>query len=362
MPFIFVDANTSTQHVLASNNDTYVLFSGITHYGTLSTPVIAGGGASNLDFTILGTIVSVGTRTLDLGSGGTNQEIMIGPDGGLYAETDAIYLGSGTINSRLVNNGVISGNNGVQTLGSDGHILNAGNIFGLNGDGIIIGEDTDIQNSGTIQASEWALRSTGDFFLHIDNTGSISGQFGAMQFNDGFATVSNTGDIVGDIEAGEANLTVNNTGRITGTLTGADSFGNLNYYGTEGTIEGRITGAAGIDRIEAGAENNIIYGRGGDDEIFGNGGNDFLVGEDGRDTLEGGDGDDTLFFDSEDRLISGGAGRDRAVSNDNLVDRTMIIDLDGLVFSGIEDFDATWNIRTLLGTIDDFFFFVSESK
>jgi Ca2+-binding RTX toxin-like protein len=76
----------------------------------------------------------------------------------------------------------------------------------------------------------------------------------------------------------------------------------------------------GDDVIDAGADDDEVWGDGGSDVIFGGSGKDFLVGDalvdnlpaqyHGNDKLDGGDGDDTLFGFGEDDLLQGGEGDD----------------------------------------------------
>lgn len=58
-----------------------------------------------------------------------------------------------------------------------------------------------------------------------------------------------------------------------------------------------------------------ITGGSGNDTIIGGTGNDALYGKSGADDLQGGLGGDRLYFDSDDTVIHGGAGRDYAMVN-----------------------------------------------
>lgn len=76
----------------------------------------------------------------------------------------------------------------------------------------------------------------------------------------------------------------------------------------------------GDDVIDAGADDDEVWGDGGSDVIFGGSGKDFLVGDalledlpveyHGNDKLDGGDGDDTLFGFGKDDSLLGGEGDD----------------------------------------------------
>lgn len=60
-----------------------------------------------------------------------------------------------------------------------------------------------------------------------------------------------------------------------------------------------------------------VIGSTGDDYVVGGDGADPISGHFGADSLFGGDGDDFIFFDAEDTVVNGGAGRDVAVALGN---------------------------------------------
>jgi Ca2+-binding RTX toxin-like protein len=73
-------------------------------------------------------------------------------------------------------------------------------------------------------------------------------------------------------------------------------------------------------------EDDIIYGRGGDDIIgglggndivYGEGGSDFLFGGNGNDIVYGGDGDDAIVIEGGNDIIDGGEGNDEVSLADN---------------------------------------------
>ncbi len=71
-----------------------------------------------------------------------------------------------------------------------------------------------------------------------------------------------------------------------------------------------ILGSNLADSIDAGAGNDIVYGRGGDDIINGRNGDDTLYGDEGNDKISGGNGNDSLYGGSGNDNLSGGEGND----------------------------------------------------
>ena len=105
------------------------------------------------------------------------------------------------------------------------------------------------------------------------------------------------------------------------TLEGGS--GNDTLYGdTDDVSPG---GAAGNDSILGGSGNDVIFGEGGADSIRGNGGSDTISGGDGADTIrgdggadeiDGGEGNDTIAGDAGADTIRGGLGNDSIDGND----------------------------------------------
>lgn len=75
--------------------------------------------------------------------------------------------------------------------------------------------------------------------------------------------------------------------------------------GTDIVLAGR-----GKDFVNSGADDDLVYGGGGDDYLDGSGGNDKLYGEAGADRLVGYDGDDLLWGGEGDDFLIGGKGAD----------------------------------------------------
>jgi Ca2+-binding RTX toxin-like protein len=104
------------------------------------------------------------------------------------------------------------------------------------------------------------------------------------------------------------------------TLEGGD--GNDTLYGDTDNIS--PGGVAGDDSILGGAGNDVIFGEdgadtirgnGGGDTIFGGGGADTIRGDGGGDLIDGGDGADTIAGDGGADTIRGGEGADSIDGN-----------------------------------------------
>lgn len=82
---------------------------------------------------------------------------------------------------------------------------------------------------------------------------------------------------------------------------------------------GSATGGAGtdilndIEGVSGSQYNDVITGDADDNDLYGEGGDDTLDGGAGDDYLFGGDGDDTLIYDGVDGLVSGDDGNDTVV-------------------------------------------------
>ena len=182
-------------------------------------------------------------------------------------------------------------------LANGATITNAGDIIaratGPSGTAYAISlpnADSTITNSGLIQA--------------IDNSANPNAIAIGIGSNDN--TIVNSGTIRGDVAIGENNpygynsrASVQNTGLIEGLISLAHGFDRV-------TNSGQIVGD-----VDLGADDDIYDGRLGSivGTVLAGDGNDLLLGGAGRDTLNGGSGDDALFGRGGDTL-TGGVGRD----------------------------------------------------
>lgn len=69
---------------------------------------------------------------------------------------------------------------------------------------------------------------------------------------------------------------------------------------------------SGFENLDGSAQNDQLFGDGGDNVLSGNDGNDLLSGRGGADTLDGGDGDDILQGGGGNDVLDGGDGIDTA--------------------------------------------------
>lgn len=91
-------------------------------------------------------------------------------------------------------------------------------------------------------------------------------------------------------------------------LNGYSDLVNPNYTFSDG--RDTLYGGGGDDVLDAGTDNDILYGQAGIDELRGDAGNDSLYGGANNDTLIGSFGNDTLYGEGEDDSLRGGDGYD----------------------------------------------------
>ena len=145
------------------------------------------------------------------------------------------------------------------------------------------------------------------------------------------------------------------------TLEGGS--GNDTIYGdSDGVLPG---GVAGVDSILGGSGNDLIFGEDGADIIRGNGNNDTIYGGDGADNIrgdggadliEGGDGGDTIAGDGGADTIRGGAGADSIDGNagDDLISAEPVADATTLDWANVDangSFDMSGATETLNVTV-----------
>jgi len=109
------------------------------------------------------------------------------------------------------------------------------------------------------------------------------------------------------------------------TMVGSSGNDTITHTGGSAVRASIVDGLGGNDVIygldnnleilRGGADNDVIFGNGGDDRIEGGTGNDTLYGGAGADTILGDDGDDYLYVDAADTL-RGGSGYDTVIVQD----------------------------------------------
>lgn len=305
------------------------------------------------------------TNALNLATG---DQLLVTYDGVLASfRGSGVHVAAGASSTVITVLGHVYGNIGILSLGQTSIELNGhvhGNLLGIsltgtsnylsvgaqgrvNGAIQMGGQDTRIENSGTIES----ISMTGSGAI-LTNSGTVVGNIG---LSDGTsdARIINAGKVVGSLVAGSATngLVMNNSGEwhgsVLSTTAGQDRVTNTGlvngqlilgsggdlYEGRHGEIRGLVSGDAGNDNLTGGNEGNVLlggagndelYGLGGDDELDGGGGDDLmhggkgddlLLGGQGKDHLIGGRDDDTLIGGRQADLLTGNQGADRFVFN-----------------------------------------------
>lgn len=169
--------------------------------------------------------------------------------------------------------------------GGDASPLASARAYGGSGDDLITISGPDAH----------AFGGDGDDTLHVsgDDFAVIDSATGTMMLGGRLSSVSGIEHVTGNGGFG----TLFRTGLQDGT-TGADLIADV---GT-GTFENSI--------IQAGADNDTVFGGEGNDSIRGQYGDDLIYGGEGFDLLEGNAGNDTLHGGGGFNVLEGGSGAD----------------------------------------------------
>jgi Ca2+-binding RTX toxin-like protein len=194
------------------------------------------------------------------------------------------YSSATAAGSTIYNYGTLRADGGLALdLGSlDDALNNYGTVYGATN--LYGGTDT-VFNSGTMRGYG-VIFTSGGGDKTIVNSGLIATTSAlgyAISLSIGNDTVTNTGQILGDVKLGD----------------GTNSF----ISGENGSVKGAVYGGSGHDGMEGGAGADRFLGGGGADYLIGNGGNDNLDGGAGDDQLNGGAGADTYVVDSQLDII-----------------------------------------------------------
>ena len=276
-------------------------------------------------------------------------------------------------------NGIIDTNgNAIKLVGSQNRVVNYGEVAS-NGAGIEFfctsnDEAGTVTNYGTI-TGDTAIDAISNGRIRIDNYGTLKGTFYAIDSSFGTAvgreTVTNRGQIDGDVYLGDGADRLVNRGLLVGTVNmgaGDDAIDNRG-----GTIDGLIMMDEGVDTFMPGASEETVNGGGdqgdkldfskssgvkvaldgsiegtgwaagdtysrftdligsnlgadtligdaGINTIKGGGGNDIISGQAGHDIMFGGDGNDRIDGGADDDALYGGAGDDVLIGGDTKSD------------------------------------------
>jgi Ca2+-binding RTX toxin-like protein len=251
----------------------------------------------------------------------------VGPLASIVTSNAGVSMtGAGAL---LLNQGTIFGRSSGVSISSTFQLVNSGTIAGLqNAVFISVAGLTAVQaqivNSGEIHASSSAAISCAEAGVDVENSGIITGGTVGIQitttdltsvseiFNSGTisATFSiqcggtmhlvNTGIIVGILDAGNGNDTIDNRyGHVASDMDLGD--GNNLFRGGVDDEEvasdngnDTLNGGGGDDMLDSGSANDILNGGTGDDTLNGGIGNDTLSGGRGADHLQGLNGTDDL--------------------------------------------------------------------
>ena len=151
------------------------------------------------------------------------------------------------------------------------------------------GLGAEIYNVGDVISEHfWAIdlgRPDQSFRYHADivNDGVIRGAAGAIRGGTSADTVTNHGQIVGDVLL---------------------SLGDDVFDGSRGTNAGFVSGGDGNDDLSGNAASNDLRGDAGDDVIRAGGGNDTLDGGAGADRMTGARGNDAYHVDSGGDVVT----------------------------------------------------------
>jgi len=231
-------------------------------------------------------------------------------------------LGNDTIQSGAGDD-VLDGGTGADTM--TGGVGNDLYVVDDAGDVVIeaVNEGTDtVQSSvtATLAADVENLTLTGS--ATINGTGnSLNNMLTGNSGNNVLDGSTGADTLVGG--QGDDTYVVDNAGDVvTEQLTeGTDTVQSSVSYTLRANVENlTLTGSTPVDGTGNELANvlvgndavNVLTGGDGNDTLTGGVGNDVLDGGLGIDILSGGEGDDTLFMDSDDTVVSGGAGSDAA--------------------------------------------------
>ena len=209
-----------------------------------------------------------------------------GPANGAYHGAMGIYLASTcTANITIGSTGTVHGDDGAVWLLGSGSVLNYGIISSATTLGCALysgsGSPASIDNKGQIvNSSGDAIKMNADVHSSISNSGLIS----AAAYSNAIVSwsafsadvVTNSGEIIGNIELDGGNDLVRNT--VGGHIVGQTHLRNGNDTYVGGGYDDIAFGDAGTDALSGGKGKDTLHGGAGADRITGGGGRDTLSG------------------------------------------------------------------------------------
>ncbi|MFC4173762.1 calcium-binding protein, partial [Microvirga sp. GCM10011540] len=181
--------------------------------------------------------------------------------------------------------------NGINSTGTDNHLIIRGTVSSVLGDGIVLGGGSSIrvQENGLVSGGRYGVSISGSGGT-LWNSGEIRTEADARtavivnmtSTRDQF-TFFNNGTVEGNLTVITGTGTIINTGLIIGRVAFLDD--NLDPFGKNDTYDGR----------EGQIQGSIFLGT-GDDRAYGGAGSETFDAGAGDDLVDGGDGIDTLLF------------------------------------------------------------------
>lgn len=294
----------------------------------------------NGDITVTDALKMNNYRALELY--GISTELLIGKDSKITSDYGVTFASSG---GQMTNNGAIDAvNQGLMMYSDKVTLKNNGSIDGFTAVQSF-GDNAKIVNSadGELKGSTYAISTTGDGDMVIDNAGLLKGSVAAIYGGDAKMQVINTGKIVGDVEMGGGNdIFDNRGGEFKFTVKGGA--GNDTYYIDKAGIDiEEDVMLAGTDTVKStvsyslassgneGLENLTALGQ-GNIKLTGNDLGNRLTGNDGNNRIAGGMGDDMLIGDkgADIFVFKTGYAQDTIKDFQNGIDRIDVSDWAGM--------------------------------
>ncbi len=282
MPVYTVSA--FVQQVVTSNTIVVVL-PGVNVYNGAFLPFMSGANATNVHYTILGSVASSRDSAIFVGAdaNASRHSVFVGESGAVVGAADYAAVAMGGAEQLFQNFGTVIAGSGFYAEGWS---------------------NAAVDNHGTIAGTKYAaLKLVASATTSIVNTGLITGARG-IEFDRSTATLLNEGEIRShaaalaavDGTAASAGLLVTNAGLIAAPGVALRGSPFVDRVVNRGTIDGDVLLNGGNDVFSglAGQVHGAIRGGLGNDTIFGGTGDDTILGEGGIDRLGGGRGDDVL--------------------------------------------------------------------